>query len=111
MDGTLPQPPLTEGDPRLQAFLRVNFDVFYDWNIQTGAVYFAEQLDELLGLPPGGFPRSLEGWLEYVHPHDHDAVCADLWESRHHRAVVPRRVPPPPLRTAPTSPSATRAWC
>jgi DNA-binding CsgD family transcriptional regulator len=81
VDGTQPQPPLTEGDPRLQAFLRVNFDVFYDWNIQTGAVYFAEQLDGLLGLPPGGFPRSLEGWLECVHPHDHDAVCADLWES------------------------------
>lgn len=81
MEGTLEQPPLTEGDPRLQAFLRVNFDVFYDWNIQTGAVYFAEQLDELLGLPHGAFPRSLEGWLEHVHPHDHDAVCADLWES------------------------------
>jgi DNA-binding CsgD family transcriptional regulator len=81
VDGTQPQPPLTEGDPRLQAFLRVNFDVFYDWNIQTGAVYFAEQLDGLLGLSPGGFPRSLEGWLEYVHPHDHDTVCADLWES------------------------------
>jgi DNA-binding CsgD family transcriptional regulator/PAS domain-containing protein len=80
VDGTQPQPPLTEGDPRLQAFLRVNFDVFYDWNIQTGAVYFAEQLDELLGLVPGGFPRSLEGWLQYVHPHDHDAVCSDLWE-------------------------------
>jgi DNA-binding CsgD family transcriptional regulator len=81
VDGTQPQPPLTESDPRLQAFLRVNFDVFYDWNIQTGAVYFAEQLDDLLGLPHGGFPRSLEGWLEHVHPHDHDAVCADLWES------------------------------
>jgi DNA-binding CsgD family transcriptional regulator/PAS domain-containing protein len=81
VDGTQPQPPLTEGDPRLQAFLRVNFDVFYDWNVQTGAVYFAEQLDELLGLAPGAFPRSLEGWLGYVHPHDHDAVCADLWES------------------------------
>ena len=81
VDGTQPQPPLTESDPRLQAFLRVNFDVFYDWNIQTGAVYFAEQLDDLLGLRHGGFPRSLEGWLGCVHPHDHDAVCADLWES------------------------------
>ena len=75
------QIPFDEGDPRLQAFLRVNFDVFYDWNIQTGTVYFAEQLDELLGLPAGAFPRSLEGWLSFVHPYDHDAVCADLWAS------------------------------
>jgi PAS domain-containing protein len=78
--GTAPQPPLTDGDPRLRAFLRVNFDVLYDWNVQTGAIYFAEQLDEMLGLPAGGFPRSLEGWLGYVHPYDHDGVCADLWQ-------------------------------
>jgi PAS domain S-box-containing protein len=75
------QPPLTWGDPRLLAFLRVTFDVLYDWNIQTGAIYFSEQLDVMLGLTPGSFPRSLEGWLEYVHPHDHDLVCADLWNS------------------------------
>ena len=48
------------------------------------------------GPAPGQFPRSLEGWLEYVHPHDHDAVCADLWESVTDRALVPRRVPPAP---------------
>lgn len=76
-----PQPPMTDDDPRLRAFLRVNFDVLYDWNIQSGAISFAEQLDELLGFPPGGFPRDLAGWLQHVHPDDHDAVCADLWRS------------------------------
>lgn len=78
--GTKPQPPFTDRDPRLRAFLQVNFDVLYDWNIFTGSIYFSEQIDEMLGLPPGGFPRSLEGWLEYVHPGDHDVVCADLWK-------------------------------
>ena len=82
--GTAPQPPLTPGDPRLQAFLRVNFDVLYDWNIQTGAVYFSEQLDEMLGLPPGAFPRSLAAWLERIHPDDHDAATTALWESVAH---------------------------
>jgi PAS domain-containing protein/DNA-binding CsgD family transcriptional regulator len=82
--GTAPQPPLTDGDPRLQAFLRVNFDVLYDWNIQTGAVYFSEQLDDMLGLPPGAFPRSLAGWLERIHPDDHDAATAALWGSVAH---------------------------
>jgi PAS domain-containing protein/DNA-binding CsgD family transcriptional regulator len=78
---TAPQPPLTYGDPRLQAFLRVTFDVLYDWNIQTGAIYFSEQLDEMLGLPPGGFPRSLAGWLERIHPDDHATATSALWES------------------------------
>lgn len=72
------QPPIADGDPRLHAFLRVNFDVLYDWNVQTGAVYFSEQIDGMLGLPPGGFPRTFEGWLGFVHPEDHDAVCDDL---------------------------------
>lgn len=79
--GTAPQPPLTEGDPRLQAFFRVTFDVLYDWNIQTGAIYFSEQLDEMLGLPAGAFPRSLAGWLERIHPDDNEATAAALWES------------------------------
>jgi len=77
--GATPQSRLTYGDPRLHAFLRVNFGVLYDWDIRTGAVYFSEQLDEMLGLRPGAFPRSLEGWLEWVHPQDHDVVCDELW--------------------------------
>ena len=82
--GTAPQPPLSERDPRLLAFLRVNYDVFYDWNVQTGAIYFSERLDEMLGLEPGGFPRSLEGWLARIHPDDHDTATAALWESVTH---------------------------
>jgi PAS domain S-box-containing protein len=73
------KPALTYDDPRIHAFLRVNFGVLYDWDIPTGAIYFSEQLDEMLGLRPGGFPRSLEGWLAWVHPQDHDAVCDELW--------------------------------
>ena len=47
------QPPLTQDDPRLQAFLSVTFDVLYDLNVQTGAIYFGEQIDHMLGLPAG----------------------------------------------------------
>ena len=82
--GTAPQPPLTDDDPRLRAFLRVNFDVLYDWNIQTGAIYFSEQMDEMLGLTSGAFPRSLAGWLEHIHPDDHEAATTALWGSVAH---------------------------
>src|SRR5665647_3538088 len=72
--GMVPQPPLSLDDPRLRTFLGVTFDVFYDWNISTGAIYFSERLDHILGLPPGGFPRTLEGWLARMHPDDHERV-------------------------------------
>jgi len=70
----VPQPPLSYDDRRLRGFLQVMFDVLYNWNIQTGAISFTEQLDELLGLQPGGFPRTLEGWLDRVHPDDRERV-------------------------------------
>jgi len=79
--GTEPQPPLTLDDPRLRAFVGVTFDVLYDWNISTGAIYFSERLDQILSLPAGGFPRTLEGWLERMHPDDHERVGDELWKS------------------------------
>jgi len=73
-----PQPPITAKDPRLQAFIQVSFGVLYDWNIESGAIAFGEQLDAMLGLPPGGFPRHVEGWLERIHPDDHEATMEAL---------------------------------
>ena len=79
--GTQPQPPITSRDKRLQAFLDVTFDVLYDWNIETGAIAFADRIDQMLGLPPGGFPRSIEGWLDRIHLDDHDATMEALSQS------------------------------
>jgi PAS domain S-box-containing protein len=72
--------PFGTTDPRLALFLRVNFDVLYDWSVQTGAIYFSDQLDELLGYPPGAFPRTLQGWLEHLHPDDRADASELLWE-------------------------------
>jgi DNA-binding CsgD family transcriptional regulator/PAS domain-containing protein len=79
--GTQPQPPITSRDKRLQAFLDVTFDVLYDWNIETGAIAFTERIDEMLGLPAGSFPRSIEGWLERIHLDDHDSTMEALSQS------------------------------
>jgi hypothetical protein len=81
VDGSFAQPPLTYSDPRLRAFLSVTFDILYDWNIQTGAIYFGEQLDRMLGLRPGAFPRSVEGWLDRLHRDDRERVRDAVWLS------------------------------
>lgn len=79
--GTQIQPPITARDKRLQAFLDVTFDVLYDWNIETGAIAFTDRIDEMLGLPAGGFPRSIEGWLQRIHLDDHETTMDALSES------------------------------
>jgi DNA-binding CsgD family transcriptional regulator/PAS domain-containing protein len=78
---SVPPPHVMADDPRFHAFAQVSFDVLYDWNIETGSIYYTEQIDYMLGMVPGGFPRSLQGWLEHVHEADHDAACDALWES------------------------------
>ena len=75
-----PPPPITHDDPRLHAFLGVTFDVLYDWDIRTGAISFTERIDDMLGLPPGAFPRNLEGWLDRIHLDDHEATWRPLAE-------------------------------
>jgi PAS domain S-box-containing protein len=61
-------------------FLRVNFDVLYEWNVQAGTIYFSDQLDEILGFAPGRFPRTLDGWLRHLHPDDRPEVSELLWD-------------------------------
>ena len=81
VEGSFAQPPLTYSDPRLRAFLSVTFDILYDWNIQTGAIYFGEQLDRMLGLRPGVFPRSVDGWFGRLHRNDRERVRDAVWLS------------------------------
>ena len=32
-----------------------------------------------LGYPPGGFPRTLSGWVELIHPEDRERILAE-WD-------------------------------
>ncbi|HUK78781.1 MAG TPA: PAS domain-containing protein [Thermoleophilia bacterium] len=74
-------PPLTYSDPRLRAFLSVTFDILYDWNMRSGAIYFGEQLDAVLGQRPGAFPRHISGWFDRLHPDDREHVAEAIGES------------------------------
>jgi PAS domain S-box-containing protein len=55
---------------RLQALIDATVDAYYDWHVKTDVNEFSHQMDALLGLPPGGLPRTGEGWKERVHPDD-----------------------------------------
>ncbi|TCZ67499.1 PAS domain-containing sensor histidine kinase [Flaviaesturariibacter aridisoli] len=74
---------LTEGQQRLQAALTASGTGTFRWNIQTNGLSWDENLDRLFGLPPGQTVRSLDSFIECVHPDDRAAViecccqCAD----------------------------------
>jgi PAS domain S-box-containing protein len=43
-------------------------------DIETNAVWWSHELEEIFGLPPGGFEGSEAGFYEFVHPDDRPAV-------------------------------------
>jgi PAS domain S-box-containing protein len=48
-------------------------DVVYEWDM-GGSVQWFGNIDELLGYAPGEFPRTLEAWMDILHPEDQDRV-------------------------------------
>ncbi len=45
-------------------------------DMQTNRVWWSRELEELFGLPPGGFEGSNDGFFAFVHPDDRAAVAA-----------------------------------
>jgi PAS domain-containing protein len=52
-------------------------DVVYDWDIKEKVDWYGD-IDGIMGYPPGGFPRTIEGWTATINPEDKDRVKAAL---------------------------------
>ena len=61
---------------RFRALLEGIADAYYDWHIVTDFVEVTAPLDQMLGLAPGGLPRTNIGFRERIHPDDRDEVIA-----------------------------------
>lgn len=44
-------------------------DGIYIWDIKEKLDWFGD-IDGLMGYPPGGYPRTIEGWVSTIHPED-----------------------------------------
>lgn len=63
-----------EGRERLGAALAASGTGTFRWDIRTNALDWDEELDRLFGLPPGQTVRSLDKFVERVHPDDRAGV-------------------------------------
>lgn len=50
-------------------------------NLSTNEVWWSRELEEIFGLPPGGFNRTEAGFFDFIHPDDRDAVRAVVDEA------------------------------
>ena len=65
---------LRENRERLEAALSASGTGTFRWDISTNALEWDEQLDCLFGLPRGQSVRSLDKFIECVHPDDRNGV-------------------------------------
>ncbi|WP_343864591.1 MASE3 domain-containing protein [Caenispirillum bisanense] len=50
----------------------------WDWNVQTGTVYFSPNMELMLGYPAGSWERNVSAWETLVHPDDRQRVMTTL---------------------------------
>ena len=51
-------------------------DGIWDWNIETGEVYFSPKYTRMLGYEPGEFRERVEMWSDLIYEEDRDRVLA-----------------------------------
>ena len=53
-------------------------DGLWDWNVQTGEVFFSRRWKEMLGFEEDEIGNHLDAWDDRVHPDDKDRVYEDI---------------------------------
>jgi PAS domain S-box-containing protein len=61
---------LKESEEKFRIASKLASDVVYERDLQTGIATFYGDIDTHLGYEQGGYPRTMEGWRERVHPED-----------------------------------------
>ncbi len=69
---------LKDSEERWQFALEGAGDGLWDWDAQTGTVYFSRQWKEMIGYTEGEIGDSITEWDLRLHPEDRDAVHARL---------------------------------
>ncbi len=68
-------------EERLRLVLEATGAGIWDTHLGTGETYISERLEEILGYPPGGCPRTLATFVRHVTPGDRPRVIGMLRES------------------------------
>jgi PAS domain S-box-containing protein len=72
---------LREGQERLRLALGAGRMGTWDWDLRTGRVAWSDGMEEVHGLPPGGFDGTIEGFRRMVHPEDRGRLEAAIARS------------------------------
>jgi len=76
-----------QAEERLRLAAKVSTDLIYEWDIITGQLEWFGDIDAALGYQPGEFPRTIEAWVNIIHPDDRvkmvDSVDLHMTSTEH----------------------------
>ena len=71
---------IRESESRLKLAMEAARDGLFDWNMETGEMYFSPRYYTMLGYEPYEMPASYETWISLLHPGDRDYAVSIIQE-------------------------------
>ncbi len=68
------QAALRESEERFKLAMEASRDGIWDWNVETGKVYFSPSYAAMLGFGPDELPGRISTWSERIHPENRDSA-------------------------------------
>lgn len=69
---------LIESEERLRFALEGSNHGIWDWNIETGEIFFSPSWKKMLGFEEGEIENSIQEWEARIHPEDKEQIKRDL---------------------------------
>ncbi len=63
---------LRQSEGRFREAMEATSDGLWDWNVETGDVYYSPAYYQMLGYEPRELPGLAQTWMELIHPDDRD---------------------------------------
>ena len=78
---------LRESEERFRLAMEATSDGLWDWNVETGNVYYSPAYTRMLGYEPSELPGLAQTWMDLIHPDDRDGVL------RSNQDCIENRIP------------------
>jgi PAS domain S-box-containing protein len=69
---------LKEKEERLNMALEASTNGLWDWNVQTGKLYFSPRYYTMLGYAPDELPQTYDTWAGLLHPDDRETAVKTI---------------------------------
>lgn len=80
-DRKLAEQALRESEERFLLLARASKDAIWDWNLQTGSLWWNAAYQTQFGEAPGDDALELSSWVARIHPDDRERVSGSLREA------------------------------